>query len=88
MSALVRLYPRSWRERYEIEFLAVLASRPPSVGDRVDIVRGAMDARLHPELSGDRDPSRRRLRACLALPASQARRWGTSPDSLRVWCRW
>ena len=60
MSALVRLYPRSWRERYEIEFLAVLASRPPSVGDRVDIVRGAMDARLHPELSGDRDPSRRR----------------------------
>lgn len=53
MSALVRLYPRSWRERYETEFLALLASRPPSIGDRVDIVRGAVDARLHPELSGD-----------------------------------
>lgn len=52
MSALVRLYPRSWRERYETEFLALLASRPPSIGDRVDIVRGAVDARLHPELSG------------------------------------
>lgn len=53
MSALVRLYPRSWRERYETEFLALLASRPPSIGDRVDIVRGAVDARLHPELSGE-----------------------------------
>lgn len=52
MSALVRLYPRPWRERYETEFLALLASRPPSIGDRVDIVRGAVDARLHPELSG------------------------------------
>lgn len=53
MSALVRLYPRPWRERYESEFLALLASRPPSIGDRVDIVRGAVDARLHPELSGN-----------------------------------
>ena len=60
MSALVRLYPRPWRERYEIEFLAVLASRPPSIGDRVDIVRGAVDARLHPELSSDVDGRRRR----------------------------
>lgn len=57
MSALVRLYPRPWRERYEKEFLAVLASRPPSIGDRVDIVRGAVDARLHPELSGDPERS-------------------------------
>lgn len=58
MSALVRLYPRLWRERYETEFLALLASRPPSIGDRVDIMRGAVDARLHPELSGDADGRR------------------------------
>lgn len=58
MSALIRLYPRPWRERYETEFLAVLASRPPSIGDRVDIVRGAVDARLHPELSADADGRR------------------------------
>jgi hypothetical protein len=46
MTALVRLYPRSWRDRYEPEFLALLEARPPSVRDRMDIVRGAVDARL------------------------------------------
>lgn len=63
MRALVRLYPRPWRERYETEFLAMLASRSPSAGDRVDIVRGAIDARLHPQLSGDGEPSRDRTPA-------------------------
>jgi len=46
MSGLVRLYPRSWRARYEPEFLDLLETRPPSVRDRIDIVRGAIDARL------------------------------------------
>jgi hypothetical protein len=55
MSALVRLYPRAWRERYETEFLGILEARPPSRRDRVDIVRGALDARLHPE-TPDRSP--------------------------------
>jgi hypothetical protein len=45
MSALVRLYPRSWRARYEDEFLGLLEARPPTMRDRVDIVRGAIDAR-------------------------------------------
>ena len=46
MSSLVRLYPRSWRARYEPEFLDLLETRPPSLRDRIDIVRGAIDARL------------------------------------------
>ena len=46
MSALVRLYPRTWRERYEDEFLGLLEVRPPTMRDRVDILRGALDARL------------------------------------------
>jgi hypothetical protein len=50
MSGLVRLYPRAWRERYEEEFQALLESRPPTAGDRLDIVRGAIDARLHPQV--------------------------------------
>jgi hypothetical protein len=54
MSRLVALYPRTWRERYEVEFLALMADRPPSPGDRLDVIRGALDARLHPQL----DPSR------------------------------
>ena len=50
MSALVRLYPRAWRERYEAEFLELLEARPPTIGDRFDILRGALDARLHPQV--------------------------------------
>jgi hypothetical protein len=49
MTRLVALYPRDWRNRYEEEFLSLLADRPPDHFDRIDIVRGAIDARLHPQ---------------------------------------
>jgi hypothetical protein len=52
MSALLRLYPSAWRERYGAEFAELLAARPPSLRDRLDIVAGAVDARLHPQLAG------------------------------------
>ena len=52
MSRLVALYPREWRNRYEDEYLALLAERPPDPRDRLDIVRGAIDARLHPQVPG------------------------------------
>lgn len=63
MSALIRLYPQAWRDRYEAEFRGVLASRPPGMRDRIDIVGGAIDARLHAELPGDVSgrPLRRRV---------------------------
>lgn len=48
MTRLVALYPRSWRDRYEDEFLSLIEDRPPDALDRVDIIRGAIDARLHP----------------------------------------
>lgn len=72
MSRLVDLYPRSWRDRYESEFLGVLEVRKPSTVERMDIVRGAIDARLHPQLaptpSGDGAPSRSaRLGGILAV---------------------
>jgi hypothetical protein len=47
---LVRAYPHAWRERYEDELLALLADRPCSLADILDIARGALDAHLHPEL--------------------------------------
>ena len=50
MSRLVVLYLRAWRDRYEVEFLALMADRPPSPRDRLDVIRGAVDARLHPQL--------------------------------------
>jgi hypothetical protein len=56
MTRLVGLYPRGWRDRYEAEFLALLSERPPDPLDRIDIVRGAVDARLHPQRNGVPDP--------------------------------
>jgi hypothetical protein len=50
MSGLLRLYPRPWRDRYGEEFEALLADRPPTPRHRLDIVRGALDAHLHPQL--------------------------------------
>lgn len=77
MSALVRLYPRTWRDRYESEFLDVLESRPPSPRDRLDIVRGALDARLHQELPGSPESPRptmqpARLAAACSIVAGAA----------------
>lgn len=47
---LLRLYPAAWRTRYGDEFIELLAARPPSLRDRLDIVTGAVDARLNPQL--------------------------------------
>lgn len=47
--ALVRLYPRAWRERYGEEFEELLGSRGIGLRLIVDIVFGALDARLAPQ---------------------------------------
>jgi hypothetical protein len=52
MTRFIALYPRAWRDRYETEFLAILEEQPGGSLDHFDIVRGALDARLHPELAG------------------------------------
>ena len=44
----LRLYPRDWRERYEVEMRAVLEARPLDGRMRLDLVRGAIDAHAHP----------------------------------------
>jgi hypothetical protein len=49
----LRLYPAAWRARYGAEFTELLLARPPSVRDRLDILRGAVDARLNPQLNED-----------------------------------
>lgn len=48
---LLRLYPAAWRARYGDEFADLLLARPPSLRDRIDILRGAVDARLHPQVA-------------------------------------
>ncbi|MBF8289574.1 MAG: hypothetical protein HW391_542 [Chloroflexi bacterium] len=50
MSALIRLYPAAWRARYGPELEDLAALRPLGVRGSIDVVRGAADAHLHPEL--------------------------------------
>ena len=72
MSRLVQLYPRAWRERYEDEFLRLIEDRPPSLTGQLDIIRGALDARMHPQVVGDEAepmPWTHRLPGLLALSA-------------------
>ena len=57
MNALLRLYPRAWRERYLAEVAALLDERPPSLRDRLDLLRGAADAWLHPQVAGHSAPN-------------------------------
>ncbi|HEY6579616.1 MAG TPA: hypothetical protein VIZ60_00650 [Rubrobacter sp.] len=47
---LVRLYPRAWRERYEEEFVAMLEQGPVTIKDLFDVVFGAVDAWLRPQV--------------------------------------
>jgi len=46
---LVRLYPAAWRERYGEEFLALLADRSLSPSLLIDVLAGALDARIAPQ---------------------------------------
>jgi len=50
MTWLLRLYPAQWRERYGEEFGAVLANQRASVGMVLDVLGGAIDAHLYPQI--------------------------------------
>jgi hypothetical protein len=50
VSRYVRLYPPAWRDRYLDELEDLLAARPPTLRDRLDLLRGAVDAWVHPQL--------------------------------------
>jgi hypothetical protein len=50
MKWLVWLYPARWRARYGDEFAAVLDSQRASVGLVLDLIGGAIDAHLHPQV--------------------------------------
>ena len=45
---IVALYPRAWRARYGDELEALLEAGSLGIRDRIDLVRGALDAHLHP----------------------------------------
>ena len=48
---LLHLYPRRWRERYGEEVAVMVADERPSFRLFVDLLAGAVDARLNPQLT-------------------------------------
>lgn len=51
MNPILRLYPRAWRDRYLDEVAELLRERPPGPRDQVDLLLGALDAWIHPQVS-------------------------------------
>lgn len=64
---VLRLYPRTWRQRYEEEMLAMLEEHPCSFLDNVDLFFGALDAHLHPHLGTTGMPLLERIKQMLSL---------------------
>ena len=47
---ILRFYPLAWRKRYADELVSVLQEHPISLWTLLDLLRGALDAHLHPDL--------------------------------------
>ena len=67
---LVSLYPAPWRHRYGEEFLLLLEDHPPRGLQLVDIVWGAIDARLFPQAPEGRFRMFTRIAGFAALTAA------------------
>ena len=50
MKILIRLYPSSWRRRYGTELAELIDAQSFTPQLAVDLIAGALDAHLHPEL--------------------------------------
>ena len=48
--AILRIYPAAWRARYRDELEELLEARRVRAGDLADLLRGALDARVHPQV--------------------------------------
>lgn len=73
MRALLALYPGAWRRRYGIEFAAMLDALPPSPALIFDIVVGAIDAHLDPQLAEDGESPLRRRRKEVVMDGLRSR---------------
>jgi hypothetical protein len=49
MKWLLRLYPRTWRERYGQEMAEMVEAGPRRLGLFTDLLAGAVDARMNPQ---------------------------------------
>jgi len=51
MKALIGLYPAAWRRKYGEEMARLIDDQPRTIRLAVDLIAGAIDARLYPQLS-------------------------------------
>lgn len=58
MKVLIRLYPADWRERHGAELEGLLKQHPMTPRDVLDLIRGAMDARLRARRHATRETDR------------------------------
>ena len=68
MKILLRLYPKAWRKLYGDEFAGILAAQRMSPRLLMDIIGGAVDARLQPQvrMAGGDTMTRNLLKRCAA----------------------
>jgi hypothetical protein len=72
-SWMLHLYPRAWRERYEDEFRAMLDGSASTPSDMLDMLSGAVDAHLRPQVeTAGGKPSPRISRSTSPGQGSQA----------------
>ena len=76
MRALLRLYPKAWRDLYGNEFAAILAAQRMSPRLLLDIIGGAVDARLQPQVRTNRGD----VMAMTLLKRCAARSEVSTPD--------
>jgi hypothetical protein len=79
MRWLLGLYPPSFRRRYGTELHDLVASQPFSIGSAIDLLAGAIDAWLHPELIA-RSEEHSRGETIMVAKLMQLRCAGCGPD--------
>jgi hypothetical protein len=57
MTWILKFYPPSWQRRYGLELCELVAAQPFSIASAIDLMAGAVDAWLHPELITPADPN-------------------------------
>jgi hypothetical protein len=58
MTWLLKLYPPRWRRRYGEEFRALVGAQRFSIGNMIDVISGAIDAWINPQVMTVVPPAR------------------------------
>jgi hypothetical protein len=85
---LLKLYPRQWRRRYGAEVADLVAASPFSIGGALDLIGGAVDAWLHPELirpTSDSDGGTSMIKELMRFDCTRYGASATQDDKVKNW---